>query len=130
MTAESIRSTSARRPGSDKARIGRIGLAVILLIAVWAFARYGGRPPSDPGAAGVFPHPVTFIVSPPGQIQTINVRTGPGIQFDIGSHLNRGDRLAGVERVTDLRGAPWIRLSDARGFVKESILATEESGPP
>lgn len=104
-------------------------IAAALLVCVWVFARFGGHEPSrtDP-AVGVFKRPIMFEVTPPKPVKTINVRSGPGAQFRVIGHRKPGTRVLGIERVTDTNSAFWIRLSNDRGFVKESILTPSPGG--
>ena len=125
MSDRAVHTAAGRGLDGPGAQPLRIALILSLLVGVWVFARFGEAPPRGAQLSGQFEGPVVFRVSPPEQVTEINVRAGPGRQYRIVGHLPRNSQVVGVEQLPDNQGAPWIRLTEERGYIKQSILTPQ-----
>lgn len=103
----------------------RLALVLVVMLGVWIFARFGDAPPRAAQVAGLFERPIAFRVTPPQPVTEINVRAGAGREYRIIRTLPRSARVVGLEQLQDRQGAPWIRLSDNGGYIKQSILTVD-----
>lgn len=97
---------------------------VALLVYVWFQAHAALPKPAEP-SGDTFQAPQTFVVRPPGDSPSVNVRTGPGLKFPIKENLERGTRVIGVARAHAADGKVWIVLAAGRGYVRGRLLTTE-----
>lgn len=116
----------SRRPAvRDPAKSTKLKIALLLFVLVWLYARVdlsslGARA----GAAGVgsFSQQRTFFASPAAGIESINIRSGPGIEYQVLASVTRDVPMRGIARRSAANGSYWIELANGGGFVKESLL--------
>lgn len=110
---------------SPSARKLRVWAALLLVLLVWTYARFGDfKPTQQPPrfVVGAFARTMPFIATPGAGLQRINVRTGPGTEFPVQRQFDRGALVGGIARRLDRNGAYWIELEGEGGFVKETVL--------
>ena len=116
---------ASQRPAvRDPSKATKLKVALLLLALVWLYARVdlsnlGGR--ADAAGVGAFSEQRTFFASPGPGIESINIRSGPGTEYQVLSSMVRNVPVRGIARRSAANGAYWIEL-DGGGFVKESLL--------
>lgn len=108
----------------DPSKATKLKVALLLLALVWVYARVdlsslGTR--ADVAGVGSFSEQRTFFASPAPGIESINIRSGPGIEYQVLASVTRDAPVRGIARRSAANGAYWIELNGG-GFVKESLL--------
>ncbi|MBL8161994.1 MAG: SH3 domain-containing protein [Anaerolineae bacterium] len=91
--------------------------------------------PADAGGGAVLVTPVLGALTPGGlatinttEGDTLNMRLGPGLNFDIVARLRDGERVTVVEGPRSAEGFTWWKLRTAAGIEGWAVESVQEDG--